>query len=884
LLFNLSFPITRAQSAVAPGGFLDVTTSGLVRPVLTASQVGSFMPARGRFLFPAPYGTEGIRLTNASDCGGSADCVRPVGYSFWRNINNHAGSSTMLIFMGLDRQKGGAGPSLFSYNKQTGETRNLGPLFDSSNGLSWSTGEGWYFSATQPHALYVMNGSRLQRYDVMTRALQTVFDVTTHFGANHYIWNVHSSHDDRVHSFTLRDSNTYAMLGCAAFHQDTGQYQYFPRTGEFDECQVDKSGRYLVIKENVDGVYGEDNVIVDLQSGGRQTLYDENGAAGHSDVGFGYQVAEDNFASVPGAVRVWRLGTPLNDPSQGALVFHTTSWAFGANHIAHSNANANLSIAQQFACSSNANRQNLALANEVLCYRLDGSLGVLVVAPVMTDLNASGGGDDYWKYPKGNIDPTGEYFIWTTNMGGNRLDAVMVRLPTHVLPNGPAGDTTAPTVNISSPANGGTVSGSVSVTASASDNAGVAGVQFLVNGTTLGGEDTSAPYAVSWSTTGLADGSHALTARARDTSGNVTLSAPVSVTVSNATAAPEPGPEPAPEPEPSPSPGPAPAPSVQPVQWTALQNARVTGAGLRKQGGCGGCDDSGAVSTQQIASGDGYMEFSIPDVRPMYFVGLSNGNPGTTGSEIRFALRLQSRKVEVRESGIYRAEIAASRYDVFRVAVVGGTVQYSRNGTVFYTSGLSPAYPLLVDSALYDSKAGVYNATIAAVAPSSSPPPSDDPEPGTVEQVVWTSLVNTAASGGTLTKSGGCGGCADAGAVSSQQITSGNGFVEFSVPDTAGLRFAGLSYGNPGTTGGEIAYGLRIQSGRVEVRELGAYRADAPLAAGDVLRIAVQNGVVTYLKNGTVLYTSAVAPSYPLLVDTAFYDLNTTVSNAVIGR
>jgi hypothetical protein len=55
---------------------------------------------------------------------------------------------------------------------------------------------------------------------------------------------------------------------------------------------------------------------------------------------------------------------------------------------------------------------------------------VLVVGQVMTDLYASGGGtDDYAKRPKGNLDVTGRYFIWTTNLGGNRLDAFIVKIP-----------------------------------------------------------------------------------------------------------------------------------------------------------------------------------------------------------------------------------------------------------------------------------------------------------------------------------------------------------------------------------------------------------------------------------------------------------------------
>jgi hypothetical protein len=53
-----------------------------------------------------------------------------------------------------------------------------------------------------------------------------------------------------------------------------------------------------------------------------------------------------------------------------------------------------------------------------------------VVGQVMTDLNAAGGGsDDYNKRPKGNLDVTGRYFIWTTNLGGARLDAFIVKIP-----------------------------------------------------------------------------------------------------------------------------------------------------------------------------------------------------------------------------------------------------------------------------------------------------------------------------------------------------------------------------------------------------------------------------------------------------------------------
>src|SRR5437773_1227606 len=59
-------------------------------------------------------------------------------------------------------------------------------------------------------------------------------------------------------------------------------------------------------------------------------------------------------------------------------------------------------------------------------------------------------------------------------------------------------DTTPPTVSITSPVSGATVGGTTSVTANASDNVGVVGVQFLLDGAHLGVEETSTHYSVSW--------------------------------------------------------------------------------------------------------------------------------------------------------------------------------------------------------------------------------------------------------------------------------------------------------------------------------------------------------------------------------------------------
>lgn len=94
--------------------------------------------------------------------------------------------------------------------------------------------------------------------------------------------------------------------------------------------------------------------------------------------------------------------------------------------------------------------------------------------------------------------------------------------------NAAPADTTAPTVSASTA--GG--SGSITLSASASDNVGVTLVDFYVDGV-LRGSDAAAPYAIAFDSTTVADGSHSLTAVAFDAAGNSATSAAVAFTVSN---------------------------------------------------------------------------------------------------------------------------------------------------------------------------------------------------------------------------------------------------------------------------------------------------------------------------------------------------------------
>jgi hypothetical protein len=249
----------------------------------------------------------------------------------------------------------------------------------------------------------------------------------------------HSSDDDRVHSATVQDGD-WRRIGCVVHQEATGGFAYYgtPAGYTFDECHVDKSGSWLVILESrTDG--SRRNRVVDLAAGTVTSIEAADGALGHLDMGFGYAVGADTFSPFPNATIL--LQFPLAGTSRplGPVLHFNKRWDMAAaNHVSHGNASAAVDRRLQYACGSNASRVP-DMADEVVCFSLDpernpdGTLDVLVVAPVMADLDAAGGGDadgdDYEQTPKGNLDVTGRYFIWTTNLGGGRLDAILVKIP-----------------------------------------------------------------------------------------------------------------------------------------------------------------------------------------------------------------------------------------------------------------------------------------------------------------------------------------------------------------------------------------------------------------------------------------------------------------------
>jgi subtilisin family serine protease len=436
-------------------------------------------------------------------------------------------------------------------------------------------------------------------------------------------------------------------------------------------------------------------------------------------------------------------------------------------------------------------------------------------------------------------------------------------------------------------------------------------------------------------------------------------------------------------------------PIVANVTWTSLVGVSATGNSLAKTAGTSAWD-AGAVSTQTIAGGMTYAEFTTTETSTYRLFGLSNGNSNATESDVDFGIYLYLNEVRIKEGGVNRLNGPSASFgtfaagDRFRVGVSGGVVRYSKNGVVFYTSATPPVFPLLVDTSFYTPGATVTNAVIVtdprplltisdvsvtegnagttpatftvtlsaaaastvtvdyttangtAVAPgdymsgtgtltftagetsktitidvagdlllestetftvnltnaSSNALIGDgqgvgsilDNDSPPVENVVWTSLVGASASGNNLTKTAATSAW-DAGAVSTRALGPEDGYVELTASQPTTYRMIGLSNGNTNASDTDIDFALYLYGdGTIRIKEGGVSRfvsgsnpTFGTYVTGDHLRVAVEGGVVKYRKNGTLLYTSALVPVSPLLVDTSLWSPGATLNGVVIS-
>jgi hypothetical protein len=305
--------------------------------------------------------------------------------------------------------------------------------------------------------------------------------------------------------------------------------------------------------------------------------------------------------------------------------------------------------------------------------------------------------------------------VWTSNASGPRADLFVVEVPYERLLE-ELSDSGAPTAWITQPAPGATVSGTVEIVAGAGDDVSVAGVRFEVDSQPLGVEDTVPPYTQLWATEAWGPGTHVLTAIARDAAGHETWSSSVTVEVALGGGG---------DPTGGGSGGNG-GSSPSAVTWTDAIHCTASNGTLTKVSGGDGVDDARAISEQILRRG-GYLRFRAHDTHSVLYSGLSAAPSAGQGfAAIDYAIRLgpwngTTGVAEVRENGVWKADVPFQAGDVFEVRLRRGWVRYVKNGMPFHVSATRATAPLRSDASILTIGGTVADAELVVVHPLADP-------------------------------------------------------------------------------------------------------------------------------------------------------------------
>jgi len=381
------------------------------------------LPAAGGKLTDPTFGTQIMRVTDSSD-----GAELRTEYSYWSTFNED--NTKMLVL------NGNGSHFLLGFNPTT-FTRGAKTLLPTVPPYMNFPDAIW--SRLQTNVLLGRANAKIYAIDTTTMVYSLYTDMTSQLPANSYILQISISADDDVIAFTVKQNDTYALLGYGAWKRSTSEMYYVADTS-FDEVQIDKSGRYLVVKTGFGSGEGAiEAEIVDLQVNPKTVVQLTDGApdhapGGHSDMGTGTAVGAANWSN---SITFRSLATPH--------VF-THILSFGSNqtnygmHLSFLANNEDWILISTYTTTGNA-RTN-AFNNELIMVATDGSQRVKRFAHHYSWVNS------YYDSPRANVSRDGKFVAFTSNWGNSgRQDLFIAKVPSDpvLLPSPTPSPTPTPT-------------------------------------------------------------------------------------------------------------------------------------------------------------------------------------------------------------------------------------------------------------------------------------------------------------------------------------------------------------------------------------------------------------------------------------------------------
>ncbi len=375
------------------------------------------LPRAGGKFFDPIFGTEIMRVTDegSAEDGGTY-------YSYWPTLNRD--NTRLLVKTG---KEGSA--NIYSFDPST---FTLGARETIPKGPTGYLGmEGAIWSGKDSDTLYGFVGMSLYAYHPSTKTFSLVVDLSGKFPRGDFPWQPSMSRNDDVFAFARRRANSKGgsdYVGYSVYRRSDNSIvlDQAISNSDLDEVQIDKSGRWLVVKGETKTTKGFS--IRDLaHNGSRRELGagPPDYALGHSDNGASFVSGFNNYLNT---IDRRNFTNPIPIISELSL---GKDWSQGS-HISALADNESWMLVSLYEVSP-AKTTVGPFHNEIILVKTDGSEDVVRL------LHHHSVYKEYWDTPRANISRDGRFVAFTSNWGGLRhRDLFIARIPVPIPTISPA--------------------------------------------------------------------------------------------------------------------------------------------------------------------------------------------------------------------------------------------------------------------------------------------------------------------------------------------------------------------------------------------------------------------------------------------------------------
>lgn len=366
--------------------------------------------AGGKFKDPT-FGTEIMRVTDETSPDGGTF------YSYWPTFN--CDTTRLLVRTSND---GTAHIYEFDAANFAIGSRKLIP----ASSAGYPNLESAIWSGSDPDSLFALVGTRIFAYHPSKGSYTLIADMSRDFPPGEFLWQLSLSREtDDNFAFARRRTNAeggsdYVGYGVYSRSRKAVILKQDIQKNDLDEIQIDKSGRWLVVKGEVKTT-GKGFSIRDLQNNGaRKDLKygDPDYALAHSDNGSGFASGFNNFLNTIDR-RSFANPKPIT-----TLLNLGKDWSQGL-HVSHLAASDDWILVSFYEVGAVPNPPLGPFHNEIILVKTDGSDKVIRL------LHHRSVYKDYYDTPRANINMDGRFVAFTSNWGGRqRHDMFIARIQT----------------------------------------------------------------------------------------------------------------------------------------------------------------------------------------------------------------------------------------------------------------------------------------------------------------------------------------------------------------------------------------------------------------------------------------------------------------------